>query len=397
MPVKRYVTALVILLVSAISFLPYPVQAESEDISNAAVQFLLANNSARSSGMGGTIVSLVDEQSPLYNPGALGLLHMNKLATISLPNSTKWLPGLADDIRMKTFSISAGVSKNLLRPGSIGKFNAGIAVAHSKMKLDLGRVVRTSPGSPEIIADFDIYDKADWYSAAVGVDYYLRLGLGFTHKKIRSVLGDIGSGSEVGAVEASGTAYDIGVIVELPLGSLLREPGDVAQPDESRLLVDVTPSFAYVRANKGDDIAYLDAAQPDPLPLFNRTGISLFLELKSRAMQLGSARISWESEKLLVGETDRMIKYGVEAGLGGTLFLRAGSFDLNGSGNNISTFGLGFRLHGIISLLRAGRHPQNDNTLTEYLFEHLDISFDYAKHETVTGSDRKLLQFGLSF
>jgi len=364
--------------------------SEESDISNAAVLFLLVTNSPRANAMGGCIVNLVDEQAALHNPGALGLFHLNKTIGVSFPNNTKWLPELADDLRLKTWGISVGVSERQVRPSHKRRLNWSIALAYSRTKMDYGRFAITEPNSPEVLGYFDSWDKADYYSIGIGIEYFLRLGVGYTHKKIESHLADFGSGSESGAGSASGTAHDFGIIAELPFSELVPHKIYLRESDKYFFHYDLTPSFAYVQANIGDDIAYIDASQADPLPQISRTGVSLYTAINLSNSVLSSWRFVLETERYLYSRPDKMTNTGYEIGFFGTIYYRAGTY------REVDTYGLGFRLQGVISWLDTFGKLGSENRFLSQLVRNLDLSYDFAKYDGSALSDKKFFKLSLS-
>ncbi|MDH4155691.1 MAG: hypothetical protein OEW00_00240 [candidate division Zixibacteria bacterium] len=354
-------------------------QPREGDIMPTAVLFLTAINSPRANGMGGCVANLADEQSVLYNPAGLGLFHLDRVFALSLPNKTRWLPELVDDVRFKTWAISAGVSYRLLfnRPNS--RFNAALSAAYSYAKFDLGTINITEPAGPEVIGTVNPYDDFKAYSIAIGFEYYVKVGLGYTHKKIKSRLLIPGAGAEVGLAEAEGKARDMGFVVRLPIRDLLPYKIYLNNSTDRYLQYELTPSFAHVRANAGDDLAYIDAAQTDALPKISRNGPSLYFGLDLVEASLVSIRYSEETERDLVRRSYKTKSKGIELGLFGFFYYRSGDYERAFDDETVSTSGYGFRLRGILGLLRALNQIETPNPIVAYVLDHLDFSYDYAK------------------
>jgi len=255
-------------------FVGYNARCEQLDIVNAAVLSLTNINSPRANGMGGCVANLVDEQSGYYNPGALGLFHLKRIAAFSAPNNTRWLPELSDDFRLKTWSASLGGSYQLLTRSTGKRFNISLGLAYSRMKMEWGTFSRTFE-TPEPIGTIETYDKVNTYSLGVAVEYYARLGVGYSIKKIHSQFSVPGAGTETGVGTTEGDAHDYGIILQLPIHSFFKEGMVVGRDSEVRWNLEFTPSIAYVKSNIGEDIYYIDLYQADPLPKTSRTGISL--------------------------------------------------------------------------------------------------------------------------
>ena len=112
------------------SSIPGKTAPTESSITSAGVSFLTIVDSPRGNGMGGCVVNLVDEQSALYNPGALGLFHLDRTLAISVPYKNKWLPDLADDMYIRTQGLSGGLSYDLLQPDNSSVLNLSLGLAY---------------------------------------------------------------------------------------------------------------------------------------------------------------------------------------------------------------------------------------------------------------------------
>jgi hypothetical protein len=348
---------------------------ESEaTVRNAAALFLLLTSSPRANAMGGCSVNLIDEQSALYNPGALGLFHMNKVFAYSAPYKTKWLPNLViDDLLIGTYGFSAGASYRRLF-GSDSKYNISLGVAYSRQKIEYGEITYTDEAG-NFAGEHFATDKADFYSVGLGLEYYLRLGVGLTHKKISSDLSPLPGGS------AEVDALDFGIIAELPVMDLIDSHIYLDDAREYPIHLAFTPSFAYVVANDGDSIAYLDAAQPDPLPEVKKVGLSLYSAINVKDAKFLSGRLTWEKQKYTIGKPDPVYKVGTEISLFDIVSLRNGRYKDEEGGVIYYTRGFGINLGGMVSWLRLASKLETDNGYLQYLADHVDITYDYAEYE----------------
>jgi hypothetical protein len=168
---------------------------QAADAADAAVLFLLITNSARINGMGGCAINVVDEQSPLYNPGALGLFHLDKLFSVSFPNSTDWLPSIDPDLKIKSFAVSGGGSARRITSVDTD-YDFAVGLAYSSLEADYGEMNITDHFGNTIGRSHNI-DKADYYSAGLGIELYARLGIGVSLKKIRSNLAVLDSADNI--------------------------------------------------------------------------------------------------------------------------------------------------------------------------------------------------------
>ena len=340
--------------------------------SKAALLFLLLTNSPRVNAMGGCAVNLVDEQAAFHNPGALGLFHMNKIAAYSVSNKTRWLPDLDDDLRLGTYGGSIGASYKLIT-GADTKYNLSLGLAYSRIKLDYGTIIETDLMGNHI-GIYRPFDKTDLYSAGVGLEYFLRVGIGYTMKKITSDLS-----SQIDPVDHD--AHDFGVIVEAPLSNFIDNRIYFDQARAYPIQLELTPSIAYVAANFGDSIAYSDSDDAEPLPQIKKVGVSLYGAIKIKEATFISGRLSWERQRPFFGEPDKIFRNGTEIGLFDILFFRSGSYkDLSG-GVLYWTRGFGINMGGLAAWLRAASRLQTENEYLAYLIDHVDLTYDYAQYE----------------
>jgi hypothetical protein len=349
------------------------------DDQEAGVLFLRIVNSARANGMGGCVLNLVDEQSAMYNPGALGMFHLDKIFGLTFPSSTDWLPDLSTDMKIKSFSVSGGFSTKLITAPD-AKYGLALGIAYSKLEFDQGDLGYYNPK-----------DKADFYTVALGAEYLVRIGVGFTSKKITS---DIDPAAGI----AQADARDFGFLFEIPIFDIVGNDFLFDQSVERPMALELTPSFAYVTANDGDDIAYINVARSDPLPKTEGIGFSLYTALKTGPARLGSVRFSYEAIRDLVGDPEDLIRKGLELGVIDALFLRIGSFKDYLGGFDQTTWGFGLDTRGIVSLIMASR-PEPESKILAYLANHASLSFDFAKYNIngMPPDNTEYVQFKLSF
>lgn len=357
-----------------------PDAAAQRKVGEAGALFLLIHNSARINGMGGCAINVVDEQSPLYNPGALGLFHLNKVFSVSFPNTTDWLPHYAIDLKVKTFAISGGASTRLLGSG-IGRHNIGIGLAYSSSRFDYGEIVQTDQYGNVIGSQYPI-DKADYYSAGVGIDYYARLGIGVTKKKIETEMFGVDQAANLVAVSVDADAYDFGMILELPVADLVQQVLQADMSSSSDYQIAFTPSFAYVYSNSGDSLVFKYAQNAYPLPRMRKIGVSGYGALAYKSANIFSLRMCWERNRWEIGTPYKIYLQGGELGLMDAAFFRFGSYaDIDGQ-VAYNTFGVGLSLHGIAEWLLLYR-PEIENGILRYLATHVDFTIDYAKYSGI--------------
>jgi hypothetical protein len=361
-----------------------------------AVTFLELVNSPRANGMGLCAVDLVDEHSAFGNPGALGLFHLDKVFAVSFPTNTEWLPDIADDLSLKSWGMSAGVSYRLLSGKPDSRFNAAIGAAYSFMKMSYGTFERTAEQHGQVLETLEAHDEAKLYSIAGSIEYFVRLGFGYTHKRIRSVLAAQGAGAEQGSSDVRFNGHDYGLLLELPVHELLPHKITLDRSSGHYLHFELTPAFGHVRANMGDSVRFYDAAMADPLPKITRNGPSVFLAVDINDACMASLRCVHETQRDLLYPACRIEKKGVEIGFGGTVFLRQGSADDPYGADQLKTKGWGFRLSGIIRWLRLFKVIDVDKGIAGYLAGHLDFSYDWAKYDKTNLDNTEFAKVSIS-
>lgn len=347
-------------------------------VGEAGALFLLITNSARVNGMGGCALNVVDEQSPLYNPGALGLFHLDKLFSVSFPNTTDWLPQLDSDMKLKTFTISGGASSRHFG-AEWGGPDIALGFAYSSLKMDYGNIIAVDEFG-NYLNTVNPIDEADYYSAGIGFDYYARLGIGVTTKKIKSATPVYNPDLEPILDTAEADGYDFGLILELPVAELVQR---VLQPIGSATSdygVAFTPSFAYVYSNGGtDSLSYIDAVNPDPLPRMRKIGVGGYGALTYKSTDIFSLRMCWERDRWEIGVPYTIYRQGGELGAMDAAFFRFGSYADAAGQEDYNTYGFGLSLHGIVKWLLLTQ-PEIDNRILRYLATHVDFTVDYAKY-----------------
>ena len=153
------------------------------DISNAGAVFLQRVNSAKANGMGGCVVTTVSEESAYYNPASIGLLHLDRAVSFVAPHSTEWLPEVADDLRLKSWSLSVGASRRLLKKSAPEQDNISFGLAYSYASLNYGTFTRVAE-TGEVIDQFESYDAANCLAVGFGYQHKVRIGFGYAIKFI---------------------------------------------------------------------------------------------------------------------------------------------------------------------------------------------------------------------
>jgi hypothetical protein len=357
--------------------------AETAFGSDPAALFLNVSNSPRTVGIGNAGINLVTPESPLCNPAGIGLFHLDHVVSFNVPSSTKWLPNIADDVRLKSWGVSAGASYRMFQPNDSLPVNVALGLAYSRLLMDFGTFVRVNENG-QVIGASSPYDKIDCFSGGVAVEILrvARLGVGYSVKKLKSVLSNVGAGAEQGKGTSTGNAHDWGYLVQLRLHELVPHRLDLDPSGKYYAHLELTPSYAYVKSNVGDSLAYIDAAQKDAIPEGTHKGPAVY-----GAIDVCRARVLsvyWTTETWKTPNPDTLVKpHGIEFGLGDIFFYRTGKYILPNT-QSIDSKGYGVSLGGIISWLEVmGAFEGGDPTVRDWA-SRVDVRFDFAKLKSDT-------------
>lgn len=227
---KKYIV-IISLLMALVS-----VTQQALAVSEAALLFLLISPGARSAGMGEAFVSMADDASAVFwNPAGLAYQY-NKQITFMHAN---WLPGLTDDLFYEFLAYRMSIE---------GVGTVGLNVVY----LDLGEQQRTDEQG-NLLEKFSSNEFA--ISASYGTTVTDNFAMGVTLRFIRSNLSKFGAGAEIGSGQASVFSFDVGMLYTFPFFN--------------RKL-----NWGLNLSNMGPKIAYIDAAQADPLPTNLKTGFA---------------------------------------------------------------------------------------------------------------------------
>ena len=333
-------------------------------------QYLTWISSPRAVGMGGCSVNLAYEQAGLYNPGALGLYHLTRFASLSFPSKVDWVPGI-EGLNFGSYGVSGGLSTKSLRKSKILGADVSVGLAYFRRRLASGSLNETSyePMSYDILLTLD--ESCHSYSFGIGIEQYARLGIGYTYKVVEQRWRH----SQSGVVERySDGASDFGVLFEVPFSGILSRRHDRSTEDSMHLSYDFTVSMAYVILNMGT-LDYNGGRYW--LPQTPRAGLSCYGALRQSQLTLGSVRLSYEED------ADSWIKrYGTEIGIMDILAIRLGRIeDTSWDAQPITnTVGWGISLRGILALLQRTNVLRPSNALISHISRNLDLSYDYASH-----------------
>lgn len=356
--------------------------------------------SARAAGMGQCTVNLVDQEAGFYNPGALGLFHLNRTVGLFFPIKSNYNPNFANDISPRLFGISLGQSFDINPASTTKKGVFGAALAYSRYKMALPKqpyfnLIGDTLGTEQYI------EKSNNFSFAMGFDYWIRLGLGVTYKDAEA--GEIiHVGNHKNAM--TGQALDYGIIAELPLLQFFsKQENKVLRP----LSFEINPSFAYVDANNGEHPKYRGTTSPYGLSHLKRTGLSILITCDQHTDRLGSVRLSSENENDLTSENNDISKVGAEFGLWDIVFLRAGNvkYEANRYEGSFSfnTYGAGLDLGVLLYRFYIKNHFKAGGSLYDGVVQNMSLTVDYSHYkrekdrEVSAYGNTEFINIGLSF
>jgi hypothetical protein len=384
----------------------------------SAVPFLLISPDPGANGWGGvsTAVASDNPMATIVNPGQLGLFSLNNYFSASTyAPKTQWLPQFRiSDLTYNVSAVNAGV--NLARAFDL-QLPISIGMGYSRVFLNLGTFIVTNSSGPTPIARFESWEKSESFSFGVGIDYFVRLGVGVSFDSFVSNLSPIGTEQEKGTGKADGSATDVGVLLEVPIIDIIAKAKGEPVTFGHGLSPLVNVSVGYAHQNQGRSISYVDGAQSDPLPRNVVLGIStefgLVMNTDNRPWKVIAFTLAREAEDILiVRHADGTFEY--QSGLGDISFLkhviqgkldsnerpelhkgwelefgemiriRGGSFaeSPNFGNRNYTTGGYGIRLGGFLKLLAAIDSDAGSDGALSFLANHIDMMYDHAGYVT---------------
>jgi hypothetical protein len=404
-------TTLVLLALAATLFSPAVSRAQGE----AAVPFLQITPSPEGNGMGGISASqrTDDAFATIANPGQLGLFGLTNLFNASTYTPrTNWMPQF--HISGLTYGVTALNAGYNFRDILSLPFDLSAGIGYSRVSLDLGTFVVTSPSGPAGIGSFEAKEHCDSYSFGIGFDYCVRLGIGFNFKNIESHLSPVGTEQEEGAGSGSASARDFGLLLEVPIVELFTDLSGTSLEIAPRVFPFLDLSLGYVRANVGDEISYPAAEQADPLPRTAVTGVGLEVGLIGKSgesdWKIASFGLLRQGDDLLVTRNpDGTFEY--QSGLGDMrfwndvvlgnqnskitmrrgwqlqvaeiLYLRGGSVE--SPGLSYTTSGYSACLGGLlklVGLLTPG--TESEESWVAFVAHHFDLQFHASTYSETT-------------
>ncbi len=361
-------------------------------VMTTALPFLSITPSPEENGRGGigTCVISTDPYAMMMNPGQLGVQSLDGyFRGGTYTSKTQWLPVFnLGDITYRADAASVGMRVNdfLSLP-----FGLSIGLGYSDVFLNLGQFATTTT-DPNVLTTFTALEKSYGYTVGVGIDYGVRAGAGVTMKKFRS---------DLGVASASGTATDYGLLMNVPVATIVPSLNSVIPG----LTTHCDLNAGLGRSNMGDGVSFIDVSQTDPLPRNAYIGLALDAGVETRYFgsrwRLLNFTFARQGENLLIARditgtwsylsgfghlnftrniiaglaSDKIeIRRGIEVRAIELFTYRSGSFEGNGFGV-VHTKGFDLHLRGLVRIAQSIIGESLQNGLVGFLLDHIDVAY----------------------
>jgi hypothetical protein len=367
-------------------------EVSTAQVITTSVPFMLIGSSPEGNGMGNISSSVItsDPFAVMANPGQLGYQSLTEhFAGATYVNKTSWLPAFnLNGVDYSCDAVLVGASVQDVVPIP---FNLSAGFGYAKTYLNLGQFAAGTV-DPTQIQVFNGHEQCDAYSAGIGVEYGARFGIGVTTKKIVSDLGE---------ASASARATDVGVLLNVPVASLVNM---FPSASEAGFQPQFDVNLSYGRSNVGGSIYYIVPSQKDPLPreatLGASTELGVTYHTKGMDWHFLSLTVAREASDLLIWK-DYAGNFTYKSGSGNLSFGRniirgLGSENLNvrkgfrvsvleiayfqrGSfaepGLAYSTVGFGMRLSGVLKALTLAEPDLPASGIAAFMLRHIDLQY----------------------
>jgi len=258
--------------------------------------FLLIHPSPRLNGMAGAFTALPtsDPFGHYFNPSQLGNFSRENNISYSFHTPTmRWLPSFNfPDLYLDSKALSIGYNFKNLSPS----IPISIGMGYINTLLNLGTNLWIDERG-NVLGGYDSKEYYTAYSCGIGVDYYIKFNLGYTHKDITSnlAIGLIDSEDKVGSAKAN--AYDIGLQLTVPAISIIEKIKEINITIFGNFKPSADFHFGYAIMNIGDEVSY-GSIWGNPLPRTAQMGIALSLgiDMPIKDIYFPLAKFDWSSE-----------------------------------------------------------------------------------------------------
>lgn len=377
MPISKVVT-IVYVLALVVLFSP-TVSVNGQTVVGRVELLVDRPGSGRTVGMGGIALSDQDGLSAGWNPSGYGFLFKDRFLSVSFPQSTAWLSVFTDDLRVKYSSYGIGYSLSQLHPERESKFDLSAGIAYSKAEFDMGTIIFTDElGGVQLVAN--PVDELSIYTLGIGLSYFLELGVGFNLKQVSSDF--LVGGRPTELIKASTNVNDIAFSARIPIHGLVPDLLTINRQAAKPVSFEITPYYSHVKS--GDDNKYLyqsdRVSYAIPEVILNMRGVDL--GVRYGTLELLSFEFATEDQEMTVaGELIKTDRDGRELGLGGSLFIRRGSFQTPVYELDVVTKGWGLSGRGILDILIDRKIVRPNDGPLGFVLRRIDIRYDYARYQ----------------
>jgi hypothetical protein len=365
--------------------------------------FLLTQPSPRANGMAGASVASTESDAIAiaFNPAHLGRMAFDRYFTLELyPSKTNWLPQFAPDFGYDAKTVLFGYNFKRLNP----KIPISAGVGYSRIFIDLGEQTITGENDPTPIGTFHSTERAHVWTLGVGIDYVVKAGLGWNFKHIDSNLAPVVSNTpQRDDGQAKANAHDFGMVAYWPIDEVVSRLTGKSFASQPGLRPFYGIGFGYSKNNIGET----DAALPRTARIGTSLNAGLAVSKAEQNWRLVSFEHAYEAEDLLLqgnsqgeidyaglvgdidfwdnvilrkGNADIIAKKGWKLSFFEILAIRGGHYDEPGR-LSYDTEGFGFSFHGVLKAIRYFNPKLQDDSLLNFLYNHIDIQFESSKLE----------------
>jgi len=324
----------------------------------AAVPFLLIGPSpALGRGESAAAVLPTDDSFGFhYNPAQLGFFSKNNnFAGQIYLKKMQWLPQFNfSDLYYKSYSLNGGyILKDFLDEGI--DLNIGFGYMHTL--LNLGEGIETDVEG-NLGRRFNSSESFDAFSLGFSFEYYATFALGFTYKNINSDLAPegISVGTETIDGTADASAYDVGLIISMPLISMENDYTIEGMNFISNAFL------GTALLNNGGFISYGNSSNGDPLPNTLHLGVGFSLGLiknfEHRSTKIVELKVASEASDLLIESHDYVSPLHSDINIIDNIFL-GNSSDLIQVQNSITV--------NLLETIHLGFHKKKGSGFPKYV------------------------------
>ncbi|MEW5924867.1 MAG: hypothetical protein AB1746_12865 [Candidatus Zixiibacteriota bacterium] len=365
--------------------------------------------SPRVIALGSCGINMVSEQSVIYNPGTLGIFHLNKTFAFSCPNKFLYLPTDYTDLYRNSMIISGGIYWKTFQPFSNSNHNFGIAFAYTRGIYESRLKLEEILSDPDIELPHDWYiDDApvrpvdyisktiyDYYTLALGYENGIRLGAGMTFKKVS--YGSYYVDREEENEELSDLErHSIGAIFEID-----HFLGDIKAKGWPGNHIGMTNSLAFTNTSLGEDDAG-DERYAWRIGLSSRIYVSsdhintislqiIFQELKEDDFVRYFYDYDSYYEDIVSFQWQKSL--GIETMLFELVAFRVGKNE----GTDRVSYGFGLSSRGLAKILDYKYGISKKHNSLSYILTHVSLNWDFARSTGLYGNRISFYKLSLSF